>query len=649
MNNATTIESVYATCPERISGLFRQLDLEREGLKAVKQAVDRDDHIAACRALLAYYRRGRSGQWLRWSELPAPGEARNERAEAILDNTFTFYSQTDRVPLRPGGGLDWNHRGPSDDREWNLALNRHHHVRHLLDAYRQTGRRAYAVRIDEHVRDWILFSRPYPGRRNAGELWRGLEISARVKAWASVFYALQQDDTLTPATRLLMLSSLPEHAHHLRHFHGGKNWVTMELSALGMIAAAWPEFRESVSWMEYASSQLTREIRNQVYPDGVQDELTSHYHGVALRNFEMFAGICRGAGIPICDDYAADLQEMWHYLAVSMRPDGYGLLNSDSDLDFNRDRVLEAGRTYARPDWIHIASHGAQGTEPEYGLSTLFPWAGQCIIRSGWDAEALWAFFDIGPWGTSHQHNDKLHLSLSGHGRDLLVDSGRFVYSGSHLRFRDYGRHSRAHNVVLVDGSGQKPGARRAARPIGDHDRPISPAPMIVRGVCPHFETDGHAVHTRAVVRPDRHLIVVADRIETDRARRLETLWHWHPRCTVRVEDETIVSIDANAGNLRIVPLAAFNWDVNLVQGQEMPHLQGWYSPRYNVWEPNPTAVLTADVAGTTAFVWLLATARGDVGRVAGEVLENNDNHIRVQVGRSGKQTRNVMIPWREE
>ncbi len=649
MNNETTVEWVHATYPERISGLFKQLDLDRKGLEAVKEAVEGNDHVAACRALLAYYRTGPSGAWLRWTELPVPNVTRDARGDAILEDTFTFYSQTDPVPRRPDGGLNWNHRGPSGDWEWTLALNRHHHLSHLLDAYRKTGHQAYAARIDAHLRDWICFSLPYPARKNVGDLWRGLEISFRAKAWAAIFHALQHDDSLSPAARLLLLTSLPEHAHHLRHFHGDRNWLTMELSALGMIAAAWPEFKESTAWLEYASATLTRELSTQIYPDGVQDELTSHYHRVALSNFEQFAEICRGAGIPMPDAYAAGLENMWHYLAAAMRPSGHGPLNNDSDLDYNRDRVLAAAKTYGRPDWTYIASNGTEGKRPPYGPSVFFPWAGQLVIRSGWNVEALWAFFDIGPWGTSHQHNDMLHLSLSAYGRDLLVDSGRFVYSGRNRRFLfDYARHSRAHNVVVIDGSDQRPGPRRTTRPITGNDYHIAPEMTFARGVCDHFETDGHAMHTRVVLYLAPHLIVVADRIETDRPRQLEALWHWHPDCTVTIDHGTILSTDADVGNLRIVPVAGFEWNINRVQGQEVPHLQGWYSPRYNVWEPNPTAVLTADIAGTTAFVWLLHTARGDVGGIGGEILENTDDAIGARIFMPDKQDQLLTIPWRK-
>jgi hypothetical protein len=113
-------------------------------------------------------------------------------------------------------------------------------------------------------------------------------------------------------------------------------------------------------------------------------------------------------------------------------------------------------------------------------------------------------------------------------------------------------------------------------------------------------------------------------------------------------DGQTIVSTDADAGNLRIAPAAAFNWTTALVTGQEKPHLQGWYSPKYNQWEPNTTAVMTADVEGATAFAWLLLPARGTVGMAGGEIIENTADVIRIRVRMPGGQAFTVRIPWRQ-
>jgi hypothetical protein len=383
----------------------------------------------------------------------------------------------------------------------------------------------------------------------------------------------------------------------------------------------------------------------------VQHELTSHYHLVALSNFEQLAEICRAAEAPLSPDYREGLERMWNYLACTMRPDGHGLLNNDSDRVQTRDPVLQAAATYGRPDWLYMATHGESGAEPASGPSFVFPFAGQLVVRSGRQPDALWGFFDFGPWGTGHQHNDKLHLSVSAHGRDLLVDSGRFTYSGREARFqREYAVRSQAHNVVLIDGHGQGPGPALSREPVSDGEFSTGPGLTFARGACDHFSgLDGSASHTRVVLYPGGSLLLVVDRIETDRPRSLEALWHWHPTCTVTPQGGDIVSVDPGAGNLRIVPVGPVDWHVGLVRGQEEPEIQGWYSREYNGWEPTTTSVLHGRVSGSTAFAWLLACAPGEVGPVRGAVLENTDHAIRVRVERPGVEAVVVRVPWQGE
>ena len=76
-----------------------------------------------------------------------------------------------------------------------------------------------------------------------------------------------------------------------------------------------------------------------------------HFHRGVLGNFERYAEICRGASIPIPETYATGLENMWHYVAAVMRPDGHSPLNNDSDLGNSRPGVLSAAEMYNRPDW----------------------------------------------------------------------------------------------------------------------------------------------------------------------------------------------------------------------------------------------------------------------------------------------------------
>ena len=236
-----TAKDVCIAFPQRMAFLFTEINLNKEGLKPVKQAYDSGNISLACTLLLDYYKNSNTVKYLRKDCVTSSGQ-RDSHADSLLQNIFTFYTQTDKVPRNSEGHMNWKYHGPEDDIEWAWALNRHYYFADLLEAYFKTGNTDYSKKIDYDLKDWIISSLPYPGVKSNTELWRGLEVSFRVKVWARIFYGLINCPELTPATRLLMLSSIPEHAHYLKNFHSQGNWLTMEMSGLATAATAWPEF-----------------------------------------------------------------------------------------------------------------------------------------------------------------------------------------------------------------------------------------------------------------------------------------------------------------------------------------------------------------------------------------------------------------------
>ena len=627
----TTVEEACKAYPGAMEDIFNHLNLDREELAKVRKAYLKGDLTKACTALLAYYK-GTSRALELKKEVPRKTEKRDGHADSLLLDIFTFQRVTGKVPRSATGNLEWSFEGPENDVEWAWALNRHYPVNELLEAWYQTGNPVYARYIDLFIRDWIVSSWPYPGVRSNTALWRGLEVSFRVKTWARVFYGLIYSESLTPATRLLILSSLPWHAHYARSFHAQNNWLTMEMSGLATVATAWPEFRDADQWLAYSVSAMTESLKEQVYPDGAQTELTSHYHLTALSNFSLFADICRNAGRQLPGDFILQIEKMWNYLACTLRPDGHGLLNNDGDLDYNRERVIKAADWYGRSDWTYIATNGSGGKKPESGPSFLFPWAGQLISRSGYDSLAHWSFFDFGPWGSGHQHNDKLHLSVSAWGRDLLVDAGRFAYRGEVAeRFRGYALGSQSHNLLLVDGKGEGPGIPVAADPVPATEYQVSDSADLARGSFSDFRgIEGVCRHTRTLLYLRGKCWVVVDKIETDRPRKIDALWHWHPRCTILTD--SIVCYSANEkGNLQIVPAGKRDWNLQIVKGVSEPAIQGWYSRAYNCYEPSPVAVYSTEIERDTTFVWVLfptekvsTAGRADLVSLTGDAVKLN-------------------------
>ncbi|MBN2311820.1 MAG: heparinase II/III-family protein, partial [Candidatus Hydrogenedentes bacterium] len=346
------------------------------------------------------------------------------------------------------------------------------------------------------------------------------------------------------------------------------------------------------------------------------------------------------------DDFRDGIERMYNYLAYSMRPSGYGALNNDSNLDFTRPEVLAHVEQFGRRDWAYVATNGSEGDPPDAPPSRVFPWAGQVIMRSGWDADAHWAFFDVGPLGIGHWHYDKLHLSLSAHGRDILVDAGRYTYAGG--TWRSYFVGSQSHNVILVDGKGQRAYERTAEEPMTGNYR-IAPGFDYARGTYDAgFDgVDGDVSHTRAVAYIRGKYWVAVDRVATDRARGIEALWHYHPACTVAVEGDDVASTDTGAGNVRIVPVpGGVDWDVRLVTGQTEPAIQGWWSREYNVKEPSCCAVYTARIESTATFAWILVPGNGPVpGFAEPPALSVDGGTATIRLALPGQPPDTVTVP----
>lgn len=642
-----TVDEVYQEYPERMHTLLQSMNLSIDGLSDVKAAFDNGHIVMACKRLLNYYKEGRTAQFLR-QDLPSISNDTDPKADSVVQNIFTIYHQSAKVPLDANGHLDWTYRGPANDIEWTWGLNRHYHLTTLLEAYFQTGNPRYAKTMDLHIKDWVMSSLPYPREKSRTAMWRGLEVSFRVKIWARIFYGLIHSEYLTPATRLLLLSSLPDHAHYLRHFHAQGNWLTMEMSGLAMVATAWPEFNLSPTWIAYAKEAMTEGLKDQVYPDGAQKELTSSYHQVALNNFNQFMEICQQAKEPLPELYNNQLEKMWSYLAYTVRPDGYGLLNNDADKKYNREDILKAASQYHRKDWQFIATNGEKGNRPLGAPSILFPWAGHLIMRSGYEPDAQWAFFDIGPWGTGHQHNDKLHVSISAYGQDLLVDGGRFAYRGELAdKFSDYARGSDSHNVILIDGQGQAPGPKSTSDPLPEEHYKITERFDYAWHSFDQFhDLKGEGKHTRALFYVRGKFWVVVDHITTDRPRKIEALWHWHPDCHVKIEDHAMVSTDNNKGNLKILPVGSTNWRINLVKGQETPHPQGWYSEEYNKAEPGPVSIFSTEIQSGTSFVWILYPSEGEAPPIETKILSQQKDGVAVRVTNAAGDQWDITIPF---
>ncbi len=608
----TSVEDFLEHCPGRYETLINALDTDHPGLKKVKEAIGKGDKAAACKALLAYYAGPGRQAWL-VERLGEPSEKHVKRADLAVNNRHLAGGGiVGDMPVRHGA-WDWNYGGPKKDREYAFNLNRHQFFPHLYQAWKMTGDEKYAATFDRIVRDWILHA-PYPGNQKDPYTyqWRVLEAGLRMRSWTLAFHAFADAKEFSPAGRLLMLSSFVEHGAYIKKLHWrNHNHALMEHDGLNRLGLALPGFKDAEEWHRYAFKQMLREMDVQVYPDGAHNELSSGYHWVSLNSYEEIAEVTEAAGGEVPDAYRSRLIDMYDYWAGLVRPDGSLPQNNRADRGIATDRLLKAAERYDRPDWRYIATNGREGTAPEGLPSRFAPWAGHLVNRSGWEADALWSFFDAGPAGHGLVHQDALHLSVSAYGKDFLIDSGRFWYMGG--QWKSFAHSSRSHNVILIDGKDQGKGPTGTRKPYDKAHWAVTERFDFARKTHDAFDKiEGKASHTRTVVFiKEPGCWAVLDRIETDRPRTLTAMWRFRPEREVKIDDAgNLVTADAKGANLALIPLGNSAWAAKLLRGQEKPYTQGWHSDFTPNWVPNTCAEFTAKIDKSAAFAWLVVPTR---------------------------------------
>jgi hypothetical protein len=160
--------------------------------------------------------------------------------------------------------------------------------------------------------------------------------------------------------------------------------------------------------------------------------------------------------------------------------------------------------------------------------SVIYPDIGWVIMRSSWDNDATMMAVKSGfTW--NHAHPDAGSFILFHGGKPLIIDSGNCSYS--RREYTSYYRHSKAHNVILIDGHGQNP------EDCGHGDRGVKTAGRVHKLLdaagLKYVFADATGPTSWKFSRNYRHflwigdIILIFDDVRTHEAGKLEWLLHY--------------------------------------------------------------------------------------------------------------------------
>ncbi len=439
------------------------LHLGIEEMKTAKELYFAGDVAGAAKAFATYVREHLDyGHFFK-----LPGAALGDResdvkkADRVLEGWFWAAGYTYQYKNLE---VDWEkNQTPNNYGEYIWQLSRHGEFATLAKGYLHTGDKKYADAFNKLIESWIdqveFPIADVANRHGSYDLtgWRTLESGIRMgMPWQVPIFTFMRDGLIPDLLVVKIFKSIWEHAFHLRYYCSSHNWLLSELMGFAHIAILYPFFDRSWQWQKFVFDRLIAELDVQLYPEGFQYELTTGYHLVSIKEYLNVVDLCRSFEMEVDERILNKIHQMYEAEFRLMGPDLQCLGLNDASYTPMLNYAKRALQFFpGDPFFTAIVTEGKEGAFPEYN-SDVFPYIGHCMMRTGWDKDAIFAHFDSAYYGWGHAHEDKLSFNLHAYGKRLLSDGGNFAYDTS--KMRNMTTSTRAHNTAMVDMLDQRRG-----------------------------------------------------------------------------------------------------------------------------------------------------------------------------------------------
>lgn len=503
------------------------------------------------------------------------------------------------------------------------------------------------------VQSWIR-GNPYA----TGVNWAcALEPAFRVFSWLWAYYLTV--DALDDEFHVEWLEGFYDHGRfldrHLEHYSSPYNHLIGEATALYMIGACFPEFRDADRWKARARAVLERRLQEQFYADGGSVEQSTFYHHATV-GFYLLAGLtARATGEDLSDEIWTAIAGGLDFSMALVQPGGtipeiggaddgkpirmehlpfwdFRPYHAIGAVLFDRgDFKAVAGRFHEDALWLlgptglarFEALVPAAPTEAARALDA----SGYYVMRSDWSERADYVCFDCGeqaagmrPDGvpnSMHGHADCLSVIAWLDGRRVLVDSGLYAYNCGGP-WEAHFRETAAHNTARVDGRDQALHLGKMAWSNSYRARlegwTVDEVRMWVLGSHDGYAREPNGVtHRRAVLLRPGGYFIVYDEFTGDGAHDLEVIFQFAPG-VLRVADEGRALFDGFAD---AVWMGSIDWSADVSCGGPQPD-DGWIAASLGVRQPAPRLRLrTRSAERRTSLITAVATQQGVEPRIA--------------------------------
>ncbi len=445
----------------------------------------------------------------------------------------------------------WN--DPSQDRLWLYNL-------HYFDFLHQSSPPlAEGVGL-ELMHRWVAEN---PAAEGIG--WDPYPLSLRIVNWIKWSLA---GNTL-PRSKIESLALQIRHLRRRLEYHLLANHLLANAKAL-VFAGLFFSGPEADRWLKKGLALLSREIPEQILPDGGHIERSPMYHALVAEDLLDVINLHHAYGHEPPAAWKDSAGRMLSWLGAMTHPDGEIALFNDGALGVapRLETLLGYGEKMGIPPF-----------DPLPAPLVILPDSGYLRLEVGISLLLLDAA-PLGPdYNPGHGHADTLSFEWSLGGRRLVVDSGTSTYRADDERLRQRG--TEAHNTVTIDGkdSSEVWSAFRVARRARPFGLAVDVKDEAVEVTCSHDgyrRLPGRPVHTRRWYLGTNRL-VIADRISGPFSTAVGRC-HFHP---------DLPRPTLTAPGLGSLPLPQGGLLTFVADGGVLRLAQSTYHPTFGATQPN--------------------------------------------------------------
>ena len=582
--NDTAVSDKYAA---HLSELFDVIDASRIG-DDYARAVSDGDYVSTVHLLADYYRTKPAAAL---DYLAAIGSAYPDAADRAVNG---YMREVNRDWHFENGDIDFLFdptalEGPRNH-EWLWQLNRHSWWKTLANTYTATKNEVYAYAFRKQLLAWIAQTDIPENWNGPGSAWRTIECGIRLLgSWHVAFDGFRHSEGLDDVSLLLMIASMHRQACHLIAHPTQKNWLMMEANGVYTFSALFDELIDSEAHRRTAAGWLLRETCSQILPDGMHNELSPDYQCVVFGCAADFYSLAHALGYAdeIPEAFGDIIRSTVHAsIALSTPAMTQPRTNDCYTIDLQRFTQGAAEVLGDTPVYRFFNSNRTEGTAPAGDQASRYlPYAGFAVMRSGWDADATYLCFDVGPLGEAHIHQDMLNINLWRGDEELLYDDGGGQYEVSEAR--GYALSSFAHNTVSVDGLPQSRSVPyRYTEPYDAHFISCDEFDYAQGLYDDAFGQTKPASHTRQVRFCKPGFFVVRDTMTSmdGEIHDYEVLFHLDTTQVRRTDafPDAVITDFGRKYDLLMVALddADVSVETHIVSAQTEPCMRGWYNGR---------------------------------------------------------------------